>query len=111
MRVRPASHITDIELAGKLSAIPRKSANSTEPFGAVLFGSTEREGLVDEDHDALIRLARLNAAEARKMAQMAREAARRSHEACDAARQKLANDIAYIERLKASHARTGIIRG
>jgi hypothetical protein len=68
-------------------------------------------GLVAEDHDALIRLTRLNAAEARKMAQMAKEAARRSHEACEEARQKLADDIAYIERLKASHARTGIIRG
>jgi hypothetical protein len=66
---------------------------------------------VDNDHKALIRLARLNAAESRKMAQLAKEAARRSQEACDAARQKLADDLAYIERLKASHARSGIIRG
>jgi hypothetical protein len=66
---------------------------------------------MDDDHKELIRLAQQNIAESRQMAENAIASSVRYNAFCVAARARLADDRAYIERLKASQSQTGIIRG
>jgi hypothetical protein len=66
---------------------------------------------MDDDHKAIIRLARLNVAESQQMVANAKEAAARYQALCESARRQLAADLALLEGLKAAQERTGIIRG
>jgi uncharacterized protein YeaO (DUF488 family) len=65
---------------------------------------------VDDNHKAIIRLARVNVAESQQLVHEAREATRKYNEFCERVRQQIAADLAVIESLKAAYSRTGIIR-
>jgi hypothetical protein len=63
------------------------------------------------DYENLLRAARLNVARSQQAVKTARLASQRCAKLCEQARQQLADDIALLESLKASHERTGIVRG
>jgi hypothetical protein len=65
---------------------------------------------VDDDHDALMRLAWINVAESQQMVSHAREVTLRYHEFCERVRRQVAADLTLIESLKTACSQTGIIR-
>jgi hypothetical protein len=68
-------------------------------------------GVRMHDDKKLVRLAQANVARSRQAIADATEATSRCEALCEAARERLAADMALLERLKDAHERTGIIRG